>query len=98
LQGVGGVILGTEELLAKVKEYIEPKRRIDEIPKEHRFQDRPSLREIFAESADRCIRSIRDDKVTAAFRTYGYTQKEIGEHLGIDHSTVSLIIRAREKG
>ncbi len=93
-----GVILGAEELLARVKEYIEPKRKIDEIPKGHRFQDRPSLCEIFAEAADRYIRSTRDGKITTAFRTYGYTQREIGEHLGIDHSTVSLIIRTREKG
>jgi len=54
--------------------------------------------QVFAEAADRCIRKIRDDKITAAFREYGYTQIEIGKYLGIDHSTVSLIIRTREKG
>jgi hypothetical protein len=62
------------------------------------FQDKPPLSEIFCEAAYRCIRSIRDDKIHVAYREYGYTQKEIGRHLGIDHSTVSLIIRTREKG
>jgi putative transposase len=98
LQGTGGVVLGGEELLVRIKEYLEPKRNIDEIPREQRFQDRPPLSEIFSEAAYRCIRSIRDDKIHVAYREYGYTQKEIGRHLGIDHSTVSLIIRTREKG
>jgi hypothetical protein len=62
------------------------------------FQNRPSLSEIFSDGTDRGIRSIRDKKVTTAFREYGYTQKEIGKYLGIDHSTVSLIVRTREKG
>jgi hypothetical protein len=62
------------------------------------FQDRPPLSEIFSDGTGRCIKSIRDSKVTTAFREYGYTQKEIGKYLGIDHSTVSLILRTREKG
>jgi len=98
LERTGGVVLGTQELLARIKEYLEPQRYTDEIPKEQRFQDRPPLSEIFCEAADRYIRSIRDKKIYVAFREYGYTQKEIGKHLGIDHSTVSLIVRTREKG
>jgi hypothetical protein len=62
------------------------------------FQDHLSLSEIFSDGTDGCIKSIRDSKATVAFREYGYTQKEIGEYLGIDHSTVSLIVRTREKG
>jgi len=98
LKHKGGIVLGAEEFLDRIKEYIEPKRHIGEIPKEHRFQDRPSLSDIFADTAEKMARSVRNEKITKAFREYGYTQVEIGEYLGIDHSTVSLIIRAGEKG
>ena len=62
-----------------------------ETPQRGRYSLRPSLSELFGEDlADA-------ETVMRAHRTYRYTLKEIGDHLGIHYATVSRTIK-RVKG
>jgi REP element-mobilizing transposase RayT len=94
----GAAILGGEDFNEKIKDYIKEKKEIKEIPRKERFQNRPSLAEIFAGAEDKFVTQIRDEKILIAFMEHGYTQKEIGAYLGLHYSTISVIIKRWEEG
>jgi putative transposase len=67
-----------------------------EISRKERFFNRPALSSLFSEPGDRHLKEIRNIKIGAAFLQYGYSQKEIGDFLGLDNSTICHIVRAQE--
>ncbi|GBE05247.1 MAG TPA: transposase [Nitrospirae bacterium] len=88
-------ILGEDDFVNTLKDYIKGYRDIAEIPKSQRYMDRPELNDIFtAEVITR--RSWRDKKVVDAVNKYGYTQREIAVFLGMHFTSISRIMR--EKG
>ena len=86
----GGFILGDHDFTAKTKNMVENKREIDEISRKERYVSRPPLAEIFKGNTGRAVRS---KPLANAHHAYGYTLKEIAQHLGIHYSTVSKALK-----
>jgi hypothetical protein len=40
---------------------------------------------------------IKDETIAAAYSNYGYTLKEIAEHLGVHYATISRAIKRAEQ-
>jgi putative transposase len=64
---------------------------IKEIPKRQRYINRPSLNELFNEKLLRQIQK-RNRKIAEVVYEYGYSQKEVADHLGMHYSTISRLI------
>jgi putative transposase len=88
----GQSILGEEDFVETLLEYVKGQRDIKEIPRNQRYLKRPGLNELFAggskkNEADRA-RTIRE-----AIESHGYSQKEVADYLGLHYSTVSRLSR-----
>ena len=66
--------------------YVKENKDIIEIPRNQRYVDRPSLRELFKE------KQKRDIKIAEAVYEYGYSQREVADHLGIHYTTISRLL------
>jgi putative transposase len=93
---VGQIFLGSADFVERMQELIGEKEGIREIPRAQRYPGRPSLEKFFADAGKK-EKSLRDDKIVLAHLTYGYTLKEIADHLGIHYATVSRIVSAKRK-
>ncbi len=80
----GQIYLGSEEFIQAL-----PKKAIGEVPRAQIVGVRPSLEEI--------LRANAREGMVEAYRTYGYTMREIAEFLGVHYATVSRRIRRCEK-
>ncbi len=85
----GGVILGREEFVEKLKPVLQGKQATGEIPRKERLVHRPELGELFAGVKDK---GDRDERIYRAVVEYGYRLREVGEYLGLHYSTVSRIV------
>jgi putative transposase len=75
---------------------IKGKETIVEIPRNQRFVGRQSLEDLFYDSAE-LTKEIRNQKISKAHLEYGYTLKEIADSIGVHYTTVSKIMRGKEK-
>jgi REP element-mobilizing transposase RayT len=91
-----GSVFGDDDFVESLGDYVKGKRQIPEIAKNQRFMNRPPLRDIFRleELADR---RKRDRGIGKAVLEHGYTQREVADHLRIHFTSVSRILRARDK-
>jgi REP element-mobilizing transposase RayT len=87
-------VLGTREFVLGVGERLGPTDALEEIPRAQRFLARPDLDEIFQGVENR---SERNRSILTAFRSHGYTMKQIADAVGIHYSTVSRVIRNLEQ-
>jgi putative transposase len=62
-----------------------------------RYVARPSLRELFKGEKGK-ERTDEDRTIYDAYVRYGYTMKEIAEHLGFHYATISRAIKRVEVG
>ena len=93
---VGQVFLGGESFVARMEELLGNRREIGEIPRAQRYPGRPPLRVLFADiTAD--SRQQRNNRITEAHITHGYTLKEIADHLGIHYTTISRLVAWKRK-
>jgi putative transposase len=92
----GQSVLGEEEYVRQLMEYIRGRRDIQEIPKQQRYLNRPGLDALFPAQIEK-DKEKRNKLMYDAIVEHGYTQKEIADYLGLHYSTVSRLIRAREK-
>jgi len=88
----GQSILGEEEFIEGLIGYVKGQRGIQEVPKMQRYVNRPGLDGILTEKAMK-KKSIRDKKIQEAVDEYGYSQKEIADHLGMHYSTISRLVK-----
>lgn len=86
----GQVFFGSSQFIAKMREFLEEKKEVSEIPREQRYPDRPLLQELFAGVGNR---QERAQKMAAAHLEYGYTLKEIAAALGVHYTTVSRAVK-----
>lgn len=87
----GGILLGTEEFVARMGPLLREIPPDTEISKRQRFADHRSLEDIFAwVEGDR---QLRDRRIHEAVMTYGYTLTAIQKHLGLHPSTLSRIVK-----
>ena len=82
---VGGLYHGSETFITDTAPHTGP---IPEIQRAHWQPLRPPLSDIFATS---------DEPLTVAYRSYGYTMREIAQHLGCHYQTVSRRLRHHEQ-
>ena len=90
----GQVILGDKRFVDGLIDYLKEYRDVAEIPKGQRYVRRPGLDELFAVEMLQ-DREGRDRKIAKAVEEYGYTQREVADHLGIHFTSVSRIMRGR---
>ncbi len=84
----GQIYLGSEGFIGGIPK---PQVKLNEVPREQRLLDRPTLEEIFAGAG------TRDEGIFAAYHDHGYTMREIAEHLGIHYATVSRRLRRQKQ-
>ena len=87
-------MLGEEGFIDNFKEHLFDKEKIKEIPRAQRYVRRPGLSELFSKGEKA---AKRNSNVYAAHVKYGYTLKEIADHLGIHYTTVSKAVKGSEE-
>lgn len=80
-----GIYFGSDPFIRSKTEGLAP---IPEIPRSHWQPLRPSLEELFATAAD---------PILTAYREYGYSMRELAEHLGCHYATISRRLRRAEE-
>jgi len=91
----GQIFLGTWEFVERLRVLLGGKENLREIPKLQRYVARLPLMELF-EAKRRKKGRAEDEKIYAAYVRYGYTMKEIAEHLGSHYATISRRIKRVE--
>jgi hypothetical protein len=79
-----------ESLISHIRKHQD----IPEIPKSHRYVNRPSLDNIFPKNMI-VDKRRRDKKIIDAVQKYGYTQQQIAVHLNMHYSTISNLVRGK---
>jgi len=90
----GQSILGEDDFVEGLLPHIKKSRDIPDIPKSHRYVNRPDLKTVFKESALR-DREKRNKKIIEAVQKHGYTQRQIAAHLHMHYSTISNLVRGK---
>jgi len=81
------VYLGGEKFVEKMQSLIDGSKELSEVPSSQR-RPKPKELEYYKTSYQN-----RNSAITNAYRSGGYTMKEIGEYFGVHYSTVSGIIK-----
>jgi len=88
-------VIGSDEFMNKIKQFLNQTRNVKEISKKERFINRPILDKIF--NKEKLIIKIQRDKlVYQAYLDYGYSLSEIGRYLNLHYSTISKIVKKME--
>jgi REP element-mobilizing transposase RayT len=83
-------ILGEEEFGNRLIDFVRRYEEVREIPKSQRYLNRPTLAEIFRDLGGEKKR--RDGAIVEAIERWGYSGREVANHLGLHYSTVSRLI------
>ncbi len=86
----GQSILGERNFVDNLIDFVRGYEEVIEIPKGQRYVTRPSLEEIFKD-AERG-KQKRDAGIADAVTRWGYSEREVANHLGLHYSTVSRLI------
>lgn len=93
----GRIYLGDTQFIQEVEAWMDPDLVSREVPLVQRKASRPKLSELF-DVATLTSKKKRNVRIVAAFQKHLYTQREIGEHLGLHPAYLSQIIgQLREK-
>jgi hypothetical protein len=87
----GQIFLGDKGFIEKCKRLLDPSTDLQEIPRLQRYAERPVLAELLNEEIRR-NKAQRDRTIYRAHVTYGYTLKEIADHLRVHYTTISKIM------
>jgi hypothetical protein len=90
-----GSLLGSDGFVDKLRPLLREKPLDPEYRKRERFAARPSLEELFGDVTDK---AARNERICQAVRVHHYTLREVGDHVGLLYSTISVIAkRVHEK-
>jgi hypothetical protein len=89
-------VLGEGDFIDSLIDYVKGQKEIPEIPKSQRFMNRPTLRDVFEADVLQNKRK-RNKKILEAVQEHGYTQREVADHLGLHFTSISRILREKEK-
>jgi REP element-mobilizing transposase RayT len=87
----GQCILGKEEFVDGLINYVKGYADIKEIPKSQRYVSRPKLEVLLSEDAINKKHQARE-RIKEAIEKYGYSQKEVADYLNVHYSTVSRVV------
>ena len=93
----GQIFWGTDEFIKQLSGLLDEKESIKEVPRVQRYVARPPLRELFKGKKGE-ERTAEDRAIYDAYVRYGYTMKEIADHLGFHYATISRAIKRVEGG
>jgi hypothetical protein len=93
----GQIFLGTEEFIGQLRELLNEKKDMKELPKLQRHVARPSLSDLIKTKKGK-ERKTEGKAIYAAYVRYGYSMKEIAEYLGLHYATISRAIKREERG
>ena len=93
----GQIFFGTDEFIKQLSGLLDEKESIKEVPRVQRYVARPPLRELFKGKKGE-ERTAEDRAIYDAYVRYGYTMKEIADHLGFHYATISRAIKRVEGG
>jgi len=86
----GGILLGSDEFVAKLKPLLSDYQALKEVPRRERLAARPSLDGLFSKVRDK---EARDRQIHAAVRVHEYTLRAVADHLGLHYATISMIAK-----
>jgi hypothetical protein len=89
-------VFGEDDFVESLGDYVKGKKQIPEIAKSQRFMNKPPLGDIFRPEVFG-DRQKRDRRIIEAVLEHGYTQGEVADHLGMHFTSVSRILRTKEK-
>ena len=85
----GQIYLGDENFMNRTRGLIQDKEIVKEIPRMQRYIIKPSLEAILKHGD----KSRKNKAVYEAHVRYGYTLKDIAEHIGVHYTTVSRVVK-----
>ena len=91
------IFLGADSFIAEVMQHVNGNDELNNIPKVQKLADRPSLGEIF-KGAQTAPRETRNHLILKAHDIHSYTQRDIGNHLGLHPGYISkIVLRLRKE-
>lgn len=87
----GQSLLGDDDFVETLIKFVTGYEEMEEIPKAQRYINRPSLRDLFIDEKA-SNKKYRNKQIVIAVYEYGYSQKEVADHLGKHYTTISIII------
>ena len=87
----GQIFLGDKEFIEECKRILDVSTDLQEIPRSQRYAERPVLADLLNDEIGR-DKAQRDRAINHAHVIYGYTLKEIADHLRVHYTTVSKIM------
>jgi len=90
----GQIFYGTEEFIKQLSGLLDEKGNMKEVPRLQRYVARPPLSELIKGKG----KKAKDKIIYNAYVRYGYTMKEISDHIGIHYATISRAIKRVERG
>jgi putative transposase len=90
----GQAILGEDDFVHRLAEYLGRHKDVPEIPKSQRYATRPALEKIFNGSIV-SDKPKRDRVIREAVEKFGYTQRAVADYLGFHFTYVSRILNER---
>ncbi len=85
-----GTLMGSDSFVQSLRPLLRDVEENREFCREERLATRPSLKELFR---DVTSKAMRNECIHAAVRTHQYKLQEVGDHLGLCYSTISVIAK-----
>ena len=85
-----GVLMGGKAFSETLRPLLTDVAMNREYKRDERLAVRPTLEEMFGDVTDK---PMRNERIYEAVRQHGYRLKEVGDHLGLCYSTISLIAK-----
>ncbi len=91
----GGIILGSNKFIEKIKDYFKKQEKETEIPAKERLISRPSLEEIFHKNIT--DKKERNKLIYKACMDYSYSLSEVGDFINLHYASVSRIFNEEKR-
>ena len=85
------IFLGSDSFIAEAMQHVNGNDMHHNVPKVQRLASRPALGDIFIRTA-KCSKEKRNRLIVSAHDKHAYTQREIGDHLGLHPGHISRIV------
>jgi hypothetical protein len=91
LEAKNQIFLGSDSFIAEAMRHVNSNDQLNNVPKAQKHANRPSLENIFKEASN-IAKERRNHLILSTHDIHAYTQREIGEHLGLHPGYISNIV------